>query len=53
MKINKNTSIACIVAIILSGICVAILGCFAPQTTGYNTIQNIMLGIFQVPLCLL
>ena len=46
MKINKNTSIACIVAIILSGICVAILGCFAPQTTGYNTIQNIMLGIF-------
>lgn len=46
MKINRNTSIACIVAIILSGICVAILGCFAPQTTGYNTIQNIMLGIF-------
>lgn len=46
MNINKNTSIACIVAILISGVCVVILGCFAPQTTGYNTIQNIMLGIF-------
>ena len=46
MKINKNTAIACAVAIILSGFCVILLGCFAPQTSGYNTVQNIMLGIF-------
>lgn len=46
MKINKNTAITCAISIMLSGIIVIFLGCFALQTAGYNTIQNIVLGIF-------
>lgn len=46
MKTSKNTAIACAVSIMLSGIIVIFLGCFAPQTARYNTIQNIVLGIF-------
>lgn len=42
MKINKNTAIACAISIIISGVIVIFLGCFAPQTAGYNTIQNIV-----------
>lgn len=46
MKISKNTAIAYAVSIMLSGIIVIFLGCFASQMAGYNTIQNIVLGIF-------
>lgn len=46
MKINKNTAWVCAISIMISGIIVIFLGCFAPQTAGYNTIQNIVLGIF-------
>lgn len=46
MKINKKTTIACALAIFLCGISIALLEMFTPEFTSYDTICNIVFGVF-------
>lgn len=46
MRINKNTSIACISAIIISGIALVLIALYVPHFSGYDALQSIVLGVF-------
>lgn len=46
MKVNKNTSIACISAIIISGIALVLITLYVPYFSGYDMLQSMILGAF-------
>ncbi len=46
MKINKNTAVVCVAAIIISGIAIILMALYVPRFSGYNELQTMVLGAF-------
>lgn len=46
MKINKNTAVVCVAAIIISGIAIMLMALYVPRFSGYDVLQTMVLGAF-------
>lgn len=46
MKINKNTAVVCVAAIIISGIAIILMALYVPRFSGYDVLQTMVLGAF-------